>query len=75
MQERQIPNKLISLPPMPRFPTILSFRSIKASCICKEISFQLEQNARLARGLQQQHEEFKRKNLKILKQNQNVGQQ
>ncbi|GAB5355737.1 hypothetical protein AAMO2058_000231200 [Amorphochlora amoebiformis] len=41
----------------------------------KEVHVLREQNARLARGLQQQHEEFKRKNLKILKQNQNVGQQ
>ena len=34
-----------------------------------------EQNARLAKGISQQHEEFKRKNFKVLKQNQSMGKQ
>mmetsp|Transcript_17262 Transcript_17262/g.24170 ORF Transcript_17262/g.24170 Transcript_17262/m.24170 type:complete len:521 (-) Transcript_17262:488-2050(-) len=41
----------------------------------KEVHVLKEQNARLARGIAQQHEEFKRKNFKVLKQNQAMGKQ
>mmetsp|Transcript_14876 Transcript_14876/g.22514 ORF Transcript_14876/g.22514 Transcript_14876/m.22514 type:complete len:472 (+) Transcript_14876:37-1452(+) len=41
----------------------------------KDLHVLKAQNARLAKGISEQHDEFKRKNFKVLKQNQSMGKQ